>query len=380
MNPLVQLQQYGQSIWYDNIERRLLAGGATGGLGRMIAEDGVLGLTSNPSIFEKAIGSSTDYDAEIGRLAAQGRSVNHIYETLAIDDIRQACDLLLPVFQRTNGVDGYASLEVSPHLAHQTEETIAEGRRLHAAVDRINVMIKVPGTPAGVPAIEELIGSGINVNVTLLFAQSAYEQAARAYIRGLERFAASGGDLSKVASVASFFVSRIDGNADKRIEALIAATDDPDVQEMLHGLLAKTAVANSKLAYARFVEIFAEPRFQTLRDQGARVQRMLWASTSTKNPAYPDTMYVDPLIGPDTVNTVPQVTLDAYRDHGNPTGVTVTEGLDEASAHFAALEAAGISIDDVTDELLAQGVAAFSTSFDKLMTTIAEKKAALTTA
>lgn len=380
MNPLVQLQQFGQSIWYDNIERRLLTGGAEGGLGRMIAEDGVLGLTSNPSIFEKAIGSSADYDAEIGRLAAQGRSVEHIYETLAIADIRQACDLLLPVYERTNGLNGYASLEVSPYLAHQTEETIAEGRRLHAAVDRVNVMIKVPGTPAGIPAIEELIGSGININVTLLFAQSAYEQAARAYIRGLERFAANGGDLSKVASVASFFVSRIDGNADKRIAALIAASDAPEEQAALHSLLGKTAVANSKLAYARFSEIFAEPRFQTLRNQGARVQRMLWASTSTKNPAFPDTMYVDPLIGPDTVNTVPQVTLDAYRDHGSPTGVTVTEGLDEAQAHFEALAAAGVSIDDITAELLEQGVAAFSASFDTLMTTIAEKRAALASA
>ena len=380
MNPLVKLQDFGQSIWYDNIERRLLAGGAGGGLGRMIADDGVLGLTSNPSIFEKAIGSNTDYDAEIGRLAAQGRSVEHIYETLAIEDIRAACDLLRPVYDRTNGLNGYASLEVSPHLAHQTEETIAEGRRLHAAVDRVNVMIKVPGTPAGVPAIEELIGSGININVTLLFAQSAYEQAARAYIRGLERLAASGGDVSKVASVASFFVSRIDGNADKRIDALIAATDDADEQAQLRSLQAKTAVANSKVAYVRFVEIFAEPRFQTLRDQGARVQRMLWASTSTKSPDLIDTMYVDPLIGPDTVNTVPQVTLDAYRDHGNPTGVTVTEGVDEARAQLAALAAAGVSLDDITAELLEQGVASFSAAFDKLMTTIAEKKAALATA
>ncbi|MCB0200108.1 MAG: transaldolase [Anaerolineae bacterium] len=377
MNPLVKLQDFGQSIWYDNIERRLLT---DGGLAHMIAEDGVLGLTSNPSIFEKAIGGSANYDAEIGKLAAEGRSVEHIYETLAIDDIRRACDLLRPVYDRTGGMDGYASLEVSPHLAHRTEETIAEARRLHAAVDRVNVMIKVPGTPAGVPAIEELIGSGININVTLLFAQSAYEQAARAYIRGLERLAAGGGDVSKVASVASFFVSRIDVNADKRIDALIDAPDEAEDHAGLRNLQGKTAVANSKLAYARFLEIFAESRFQALRDQGARVQRMLWASTSTKNPAYLDTMYVDPLIGPDTVNTVPQVTLDAYRDHGNPTGVTVTEGLDEASAQFAALAEAGISIDDITAELLEQGVAAFSASFDKLMTTIAEKKSALATA
>ena len=335
MNPLEKLQEYGQSIWYDNIERRLLTGG---GLAKMIAEEGVLGLTSNPSIFEKAIGGSNDYDDEIARLAAEGRSVEHIYETLAIQDIRQACDLLRPVYDRTDGRDGYASLEVSPHLAHQTEETIAEGRRLFAAVGRPNLMIKVPGTPAGVPAVEELIGSGINVNVTLLFAKSAYEDAARAYVRGLERLVASGGDPARVASVASFFVSRIDGSADKRIQALIASSEDPAQQAQLAELVGKTAVANSKLAYLSFQEIFSQPRFQSLRAQGARVQRMLWASTSTKNPAFPDTMYVDPLIGPDTVNTVPQVTLDAYADHGNPTGVTVTEGVDEAAQQFVALE------------------------------------------
>lgn len=377
MNTLVKLLDFGQSIWYDNIERRLLQGGADSKLGHLIAEDAVRGLTSNPSIFEKAIGSSSDYDAEIVRLAAQGRSVEHIYETLAIDDIRAACDLLRPVFDQSGGQDGFASLEVSPHLAYRTEETIAEARRLHAAVDRINVMIKVPGAPAGMPAIEELTGSGINVNITLLFGQSAYEQTARAYIRGLERLAASGGDLSKMASVASFFVSRIDVNADKRLDVLINATDDADEKAWLRGLQGKTAVANSKLAYARFLEIFAEPRFKTLRDQGAHVQRMLWASTSTKNPAYPDTMYVDPLIGPDTVNTVPQVTLEAYRDHGNPTHVTVTEGLDEARAQLDALAEAGVSLDDITAELLEQGITAFSASFDKLMTTIAGKKSAL---
>lgn len=380
MNPLVKLHDFGQSIWYDNIERRLLAGGADSKLGRMIAEDGVTGLTSNPSIFEKAIDSSADYDADIAQLAAQGRSAEHIYETLAIDDIRAACDLLRPVYDRTGGRDGYASLEVSPHLAYRTEETIAEARRLHAAVNRVNVMIKVPGAPAGMPAIEELTGSGINVNVTLLFAQSAYEQTAWAYIRGLERLAASGGDLSQVASIASFFVSRIDVNTDKRLEALINATDDEEEKARLRSLQGQTAVANSKLAYARLLEIFAEPRFQALRERGARVQRMLWASTSTKNPAYPDTMYVDPLIGPDTINTVPQVTLDAYRDHGNPTHVTVTEGLDEARAQLAALADAGISLDDVTAELLGQGVAAFSASFDKLITVIAGKKAALSSA
>lgn len=374
MNPLLELQKYGQSIWYDNIERRLLTGG---GLARMIAEDGVLGLTSNPTIFEKAISGSRDYDEAIAALAAQGRSVEHIYEALAIEDIRQAADLLRPIYERTNGVDGYVSLEVSPHLAYNTENTVAEARRLFAAVNRPNLMIKVPGTPEGIPAIEELIGSGINVNVTLLFAISAYEAAAWAYIRGLERLAAAGGDVSRVASVASFFVSRIDTAADKRLQARIAATDDPAQQVALRGLLGKAAIANSKLAYQRFRQIFADPRFQALAARGARVQRLLWASTSTKNPAYRDTLYVEELIGPDTVNTVPQVTLDAFRDHGVVRGATVTEGLDEAQATLAQLEALGISLAEITAEVLEQGVQAFATSYDQLMTVIAAKRAAL---
>ena len=374
MKPLVKLQEYGQSIWYYNIERRLLTGGE---LARMIAEDGVLGLTSNPTIFEKAISGSNDYDAEIATLAAQGRTVEQIYEALTIEDIRMAADLLRPIYDRTDGLDGYASLEVSPHLAFDSEGTAAEGRRLFDKVGRPNLMIKVPGTPEGVLAIETLIGRGVNVNVTLLFGQSAYEAAARAYIRGLERLAASGGDVHRVASVASFFVSRIDSNADQRIEALISATKDDAARDSLRSLLGQTAIANSKLAYLRFQAIFNEPRFQALRSQGARVQRMLWASTSTKNPAYPDTMYVDPLVGPDTVNTVPHNTLEAYRDHGSPQGITVTTGVDEAHAHMGALAAAGVSLDEITAELLAQGVASFSASYDKLLAVIGEKKAAL---
>ena len=374
MNPLQKLREFGQSVWYDNIERRLLENGE---LARMIAEDGILGLTSNPTIFEKAIGGSHDYDSEITELAAQGAAVEQTYETLAIADIRRACDLLRPVFDRSNRLDGYASLEVSPHLALDTEGTIAAGKRLFATVDRPNLMIKVPGTPEGVPAIEALIASGINVNVTLLFAVPAYETAARAYTRGLDRLAAAGGDVSRVASVASFFVSRIDGSADKRIEAVIAASDDVALCEHLRNLLGKIAVANSKMAYARFEEIFAEPAFQPLRANGARVQRMLWASTSTKNPVYPDTLYVDPLIGPDTVNTMPQATIDAYLDHGQPQAGAVRSGLDQARAHFASLAAAGISLDEITSELLVQGVASFSASYDKLLSVIANKMAKL---
>lgn len=376
MNPLVQLQAFGQSIWYDNIERRLLQNGE---LARMIAEDGVLGLTSNPTIFEKAISGSQDYDAQIATLAAQGRTAEQVYEVLTITDIREAADLLWPVYERTEGHDGYVSLEVSPHLAHNSEGTIAEARRLFAAVDRPNLMIKVPGTPEGIPAIEELVGAGINVNVTLLFARSAYEAAARAYIRGLERLAASDGDLNQVASVASFFVSRIDTNADNRIQELLTAIDDPEQEANLRTLLGKTGIANSKLAYQRFQEIFAGARFQSLQTKGARVQRMLWASTSTKNPDYPDTMYVDNLIGPDTVNTIPHGTLEAFREHGNVQGATITERVEAAQAHMDALEAAGVSMNEITDELLAQGVAAFAASYDKLLRVIQERRAELVT-
>lgn len=374
MNPLIELQQYGQSIWYDNIERRLLENGE---LARMIAEDGVLGLTSNPSIFEKAIGGSDDYDPAIAELAAEGRSVERIYEALAIDDIRHACDLLRPVYERTGGLDGYASLEVSPRLASDTSVTIAEARRLFATVDRPNLMIKVPGTPEGIPAIEELIGSGINVNVTLLFARSTYEAAARAYVRGLERLAAGGGDVSRVASVASFFVSRIDTAADRRLEARMAATEDPEELRQLRALLGQTAIANSKLAYALFQEIFSGSRIDALRAKGARVQRLLWASTGTKNPAYPDTMYVAELVGPDTVNTVPDATLKAFRDHGVVRGTTVMEGLADAQARLNGLEAAGINLEEITTEVLEQGVAAFVRSYDQLLDVIAAKRAAL---
>jgi len=377
INPLIQLQDFGQSIWYDNIERRLLVNGE---LARMIAVEGVLGLTSNPSIFEKAISGSDDYDAEISALAAKGATAEHIYEALTIADIQMAADLLRPVYDSSGGYNGYASLEVSPHLAHDSEGTIADGRRLFAAVNRPNLMIKVPGTAEGVPAIEELIAGGINVNVTLLFSRSAYEEAAQAYIRGLERLAATGGDLSRVASVASFFVSRIDSNADRRIEVAIDESDDPARKERLSRLPGKIAIANSKLAYRRFEELFATPRFQALQAKGATVQRMLWASTSTKNPAYPPTMYVDELVGPETVNTVPHKTLKAFGKMGVVRGATVQEGLAEAEQSCAELAALGISLDEITAELLAQGVAAFSASYDHLLQVIEQKRAALAAA
>lgn len=362
MNRIIALRDYGQSVWLDFISRDALQAGE---IAQGVA-DGILGLTSNPAIFEKAIATGQTYDADIARLAAEGRTVGEIYEALALADIAATADLLLPVYQRTAGLDGYVSIEVSPHLAHDTANTIAEARRLWSALARPNIMIKVPGTPEGVPAIRELIASGVNVNVTLLFSLAAYEAAAHAYIEGLEARVAAGQDVSRVASVASFFVSRVDTLVDKRLAG--------HPQEA--ALRGKAAVANAKLAYARFREIFSGPRWSALATVGARVQRPLWASTSTKDPSYPDTLYVDELIGPDTVNTMPPQTVKAFLDHGR-LGLTLTEGVAETRAHLAALEAIGIRMADVTDELLRQGVKLFAEAFDRLAAELAAKVAAL---
>lgn len=365
-NRLIALQDYGQSVWIDFISRDALSSGE---LARLVAEDGVLGLTSNPSIFEKAISHGQTYDTDIAALVAQGKPVMETYEALALADIAAAADLLRPVYDRTGGLDGYVSLEVSPYLAYDTAKTIAEAKRLFATLDRPNVLIKVPGTPEGIPAIVELIGSGINVNVTLLFALSAYEATAKAYLDGLETLARSGGDLSKVASVASFFVSRVDTAVDKQLAGR------PEVE----GLLGRAAIANAKLAYARFGEIFAGPRWETLAAQGARVQRPLWASTSTKNPAYSDTVYVDNLIGPHTVNTMPPQTLAAFLDHGR-LGETITQGVEEARASMGQLAEVGVDMDQVTQDLLDAGVKAFADAFAKLLAGLEAKAAALSVA
>jgi transaldolase len=358
MTRLHQLNQLGQSAWYDNIQRALLDSGE---LAAFIA-DGVSGVTSNPSIFNKAIAGSNDYDAAMQQLVKAGKSVDEIYEALVLEDIGRAADLLLPVYERTAGVDGYVSLEVSPTLAHDSANTIAEAKRLFAALGRPNVMIKVPATPAGMPAIEALIAAGVNVNATLIFALAQYDAVAHAYVAGLERMSASGGDL-KVASVASFFVSRVDSAVDKALQA--------HPQEM--HLQGKTAIANAKIAYAHFKEIFSGPRWEKLAAQGARVQRPLWASTSTKNPSYPDTLYVDTLIGPDTVNTIPPHTLQAVLDHG-AVAPTLETGLDEVHAHLARLAELGIDMDAVTQELLEQGVDSFAQAFKSLLASIAAKR------
>jgi transaldolase len=359
MTKLHELNKLGQSIWYDNIRRGLLDSGE---LARLI-EAGVSGVTSNPSIFEKAIAGSTDYDDALHELVDAGKTVDEIYEALALEDIGRTADLLRPIYDETEGADGYVSLEVSPALAHDTEQTIAEARRLFGTLGRPNVMIKVPATAAGLPAVETLIADGVNVNVTLMFALARYEEVAQAYVAGLERLAAGGGDLRQVASVASFFVSRVDSAVDRALEEHQEGED----------LKGKIAIANAKLAYASFCEIFSGKRWEKLAAHGARVQRPLWASTSTKNPRYPDTLYVDQLIGPHTVNTVPPHTLQAVMDHGTVT-LTLEAGVDEAHDQLARLSKLGVDLDEITQQLLEDGVASFAKSFASLMESIARKQ------
>jgi transaldolase/glucose-6-phosphate isomerase len=366
-NPLVQLQNFGQSIWLDYIRRDLLKDGE---LQRLIAEDGLRGMTSNPSIFEKAIADSTEYQDFLDSLAprtdldAKGR-----YELLAIRDIQDAADLLRPVYQSTKKRDGYVSLEVSPYLARDTQGTIDEARRLWKTVARENVMIKVPGTPEGIPAIRQLLSEGLNINVTLLFAQPVYEEVAAAFIDGVEKFAATGGDVSKVASVASFFISRIDSLVDSLVGDKLKNETDPARKATLQSILGKVAIANGKLTYEAYQRIFSTPRWKALAAKGAQTQRVLWASTSTKNPNYRDVLYVEELIGPDTVDTAPPATLEAFRDHGKPRQ-SLTEDVDGARKTMADLAAVGIVMKDVTDKLTVDGVKLFADAFGKLLAAV----------
>src|SRR5580658_39094 len=366
-NPLTQLQSFGQSIWLDYIRRDLLQDGE---LQRLITEDGLRGMTSNPAIFEKAIAGSTEYQDFLDSLAsrrdldAKGR-----YELLAIRDIQDASDLLAPVYRSTKKRDGYVSLEVSPYLAHDTNGTLAEARRLWKSVARENVMIKVPGTLEGIPAFRQLISEGINVNVTLLFAQEVYEEVAAAFIDGVEKFAAGGGDVSKVASVASFFISRIDSLADSLVGDQLKKETDAARKGKLQGILGKVAIANGKLTYEAYQRIFSSPRWKALAAKGAQTQRVLWASTSTKNPNYRDVLYIEELIGPDTVNTVPPATLDAFRDHGKPRQ-SLTEDVGGARKTMADLAGVGIVMKDVTDKLTADGVKLFADAFDTLLAAV----------
>ncbi len=372
-NPLLALKGCGQSVWLDSIRRGHIV---SGDLERLVREDGISGETSNPAIFEKAIAGSSDYDQAIAGLIAEGRSALEIYEELAVADIQMAADVFRPVYDVTAGADGFVSLEVSPHLAYDTAGTIAEASRLWARVDRPNLMIKIPGTPEGLPAVEECLYQGINVNITLLFAVPVYEEVAWTYVRGLERRAAEGRPVARLASVASFFVSRIDTLADKWIEEKTLTESDAARRSELLSLAGQAAIANAKRAYQRFKAIFAHSRFRALAERGARVQRPLWASTSTKNPKYRDVLYVETLIGPSTVNTLPFETIDAFRDHGEPRA-TIEEGLEGAERDLARLEAAGVSLNAVTDQVLREGVQKFAEPFDKLIRAIETKREAV---
>lgn len=369
-NPLLELKKLGQSVWYDNLNRELIA---TGRLQRMVDEDGISGGTSNPSIFEKAIAAGDHYASDLERLARAGLDTPAIYDELTLTDIRQSCDVFLPVYEASLGADGFASLEVSPHLAFDTERTVSEALRLFRALDRPNAMIKIPGTAEGLPAIERCLYEGVNVNVTLLFGVANYERVAWTYIAALERRVAEGRPIDRIASVASFFVSRVDTMVDERLQALIAQAGEGPRRAALERLLGGAGIANAKIAYAKFKEVFSSPRWQALAQRGARVQRCLWASTSTKNPAYRDVMYVEGLIGPETVNTLPQSTLDAFRDHG-VVAPTLEADVEGAFAHIQRLEAEGIDFKAVTDELQVQGVKLFCDSFDAASATIERKR------
>jgi transaldolase/glucose-6-phosphate isomerase len=372
-NPLERLHDHGQAVWLDFLSRRFLA---EGGLKKLIEQDGLTGVTSNPSIFEKAIAGSADYDSSLNEVETKGDcDVMALYERLAIEDIRHAADALRPVYEATQRRDGYVSLEVSPYLAMNTEATIAEARRLWHAVGRDNLMIKVPGTKPGLPTIRQLIGEGININITLLFSQQVYEEVVEAYLAGIEHLVGQGGDPGKVASVASFFVSRIDTAVDKLIEEHIGETNDADKRATLNGLRGKIAIANAKLAYQRYKRLFAGSRWEKLRAKGARVQRLLWASTGTKNPDYSDVLYVEELIAADTVNTLPPATMDAFREHGKVRS-SLEENVGQARQMMATLERSGIFIDAVTAKLVDEGVQLFADAFDKLLGAVSRKRAA----
>lgn len=374
-NPLLELAQAGQSIWLDYLDRTFLE---DGGLDRLIAEDGLKGVTSNPTIFDKAISGGDAYDAQIrALLATKDAQPNEIYEQLAVADIQSAADHFRATYDRLGGADGFASLEVSPRLADDTEGTVAEARRLWSAVSRPNLMIKVPGTQAGAPAIRQLISEGINVNVTLLFGIQAYLDVAEAHMAGLEAYRAAGGDVGKVHGVASFFVSRIDTAIDKAIDARLAAGDAE--AGALKALRGKVAIANAKLAYQHYLELVGQDRWKVLAAAGAQPQRLLWASTGTKDPTYSDVLYVETLIGPDTINTMPPATLEAFRDHGR-VAPTLQADLDGARRVLAEAQRLGLDLDGVTDQLVKDGVKLFAGSFDDLLAHLAAKRQQLTPA
>jgi len=369
-NKWLAIQQFGQSLWYDNMSRSFVSSGA---LQKMIDEVGLLGITSNPAIFEKAISKGKDYDADIQSGVQAGLTTDEIYDRLTTDDIRSAADVLRPVYDRTNKVDGYVSIEVDPRLANETQKSIEAARRLWKTVDRPNIMIKIPGTPAGIPAIQQLLTEGININITLLFGLENYTQVAHAYINAVKERISKGEEVSGLASVASFFLSRVDTNVDKKLEDKLASTESPNEKEELQSMMGKAAVANAKLAYERYLEIFKGEAFSNLAKQGAKVQRCLWASVSTKNPSYSDVMYIEPLIGPETVTTVPDETIEAFADHGT-TANTLAEGMKDAHNVIDTLKRYGIDSEQVAEELQIDGVKKFEDAFAALTKNLEAKR------
>lgn len=366
-NPLKDLLKFGQSVWLDYIRRDLLTSGE---LKRLIAEDGLRGMTSNPTIFEKAITGGTLYDDLLNSLRPRtDLNAKARYEVLAIRDIQDAADVFRPVYESSKRRDGYVSLEVSPYLARDTQGTLEEARTLWKTVGRENVMIKIPGTAEGIPAIQQALSEGININVTLLFAQDVYVKVAEAYIAGIEQFAKNGGDVGQMASVASFFISRIDSLVDSMIDARLKTSKDATEQQQLRNVQGKVAIANGKQTYEKYQAIFGSDRWKALAARGAQTQRVLWASTSTKNPVYRDVLYVEELIGPDTVDTIPPATLDAFRDHGIPRA-SLTENVDAAHRTMEAVAKLGISMKEVTDKLTDDGVRLFAEAFDKLLAAV----------
>jgi transaldolase len=361
---LHELAARGQSIWFDTLSRDLVH---TGELKRMMEDDAVTGVTSNPTIFQKALSSGSAYDEDMKKLLAETDDPEQIFFSLALQDIRDACDVLKPAYDASNGVDGYVSMEVLPSLAYDTEGTFEQAQWISKEVERPNLYVKIPATMAGLPAIEDSIAHGTSINITLIFSLERYKAVVEAYLRGLERLIAGGGDPSKVASVASFFVSRVDTEADKRLEG------HPELQ-------GKLAVANAKLAYQHYLETFKGPRWDYLEGKGATKQRCLWASTSTKNPAYRDVLYVEELVGPETVNTMPLETIEAFQDHGEVRGDTVLEGIDEANDLLVQLEKAGVSYDDVVETIEAEGVQKFADSFDQIIEEVRAKRGTLAAA
>ena len=369
-NPLLQLKTQGQSVWYDTIDRGQLVSGL---FKRLLDEDGIVGVTSNPTIFQKSISHGDAYDEQMTQIIKQRKSTSEIYEALVIKDITTVADMLRPIYDRTNRQDGFVSLEVSPDLAHDTERSLSEARRFWKMVDRPNLMIKIPATTEGIPAVQQALTEGININITLIFSLDSYREVADAYISALEDRNAEGKDISHIASVASFFVSRVDTLVDQLLEDKIKTTSDSAEQQKLKSLEGKAAIANARLVYQEFTRIFHTPRFETLKHSGAHVQRPLWASTSTKNPAYRDVLYAEELIGPDTVDTMPLETIENFRDHGRVSR-TVENDIQQAKDVFAALEKVGIHYDQVTKQLQDEGVQKFADSFHALFQGIESKK------